>query len=216
VGRPGPRTRVRRKAERARYDQSTVHAILDEGLVCHVAFTDAGQAVVLPTGYVREADHLFLHGAAGSHMLRTANEVCVTVTLLDGLVLSRAAFHHAVNYRSVVIFGHAREVEDREEKRRALGLFVEHVVPGRSLEVRPPSDGELRATGVVRVDIDEASAKVRDGGPVEEPEDLARVLWAGHVPIHQSLGTPVGDDRGPLPAVPTYLTTYGRGSAWRS
>ena len=172
---PGPRARVRRLPERGRYDRATVDAILDEGFVCHLGLCYEGGPVVIPTAYARIGDWIYLHGAPANYALRRAVEgdsVCLTVTLVDGLVLARSAFHHSINYRSVVVFGVAQEVEDFDEKRTALMAFVDHVVPGRSPDTRPPSDSELRATRVVKVEIEEASAKVRTGGPKDDPEDL--------------------------------------------
>lgn len=186
AGPPSPRTRVKRHAERGRYERATIHAILDEGFLCHVGFTDARGPVVIPTGYARDGDHLYLHGAAANSALaalRTGSPVCVTVTLLDGLVLARSAFHHSMNYRSVVVFAVATEVTDLEEKRRALQAIVEHIVPGRGADARPPSDLELRTTRVVRLPIDEASAKVRTGGPIDDPEDMGLPVWAGEVTL---------------------------------
>src|SRR5207249_9743239 len=161
---PTPRTRVRRLPSRASYDRTTIHAILDEALVCHLGFVHDRQPFVLPTTYARVGDALYLHGSAASRMLRGLREglpVCVTVTLLDGLVLARSAFHHSMNYRSVVILGVAVEVSEPGERLRALEAIVEHAVPGRWPQVRPPSAGELRATMVLRLPIEEASAKVR-------------------------------------------------------
>jgi uncharacterized protein len=214
---PGPRTRVRRLPERARYDRATVDAILDEGFVCHLGFCSDGQAVVIPTAYVRVGDAIYLHGAPANHALRRAvddDSVCLTVTLVDGLVLARSAFHHSINYRSVVVFGVAHEVEGPDEKRSAMLAFVDHVLPGRSADTRPPSDSELRATRVVKVVITEASAKVRPGGPKEEPEDLALTgIWAGQLPLHVVPGAPVPDDSAPVTApLPPYLASY-RGPA---
>lgn len=193
---PTERTRVRRRPDRGRYDAATVGAILDEGLVCHLGFCADGRPTVMPTLHVRIGDVVYLHGAPANHALGEAAgglEVCVTVTLLDGLVLSRSAFHHSMNYRSVMVFGVAERVEGADEKRRALEALVEHVVPGRSAGTRAPSDAELRATLVLRLPIDEASAKVRAGGPVEDPADLPSRLWGGHIPIRLVGGEPVPD-----------------------
>ena len=212
---PSPRTRVRRLPERARYDRATVEAILDEGFVCHLGFCSDGEPVVIPTAYVRIGDVIYVHGAPANHALRRAVEgdsVCLTVTLVDGLVLARSAFHHSINYRSVVVFGTAHEVEDYDEKRFALLAFVDHVVPGRRTDTRPPSDGELRATRVVKVDMVEVSAKVRAGGPKDDPEDLALTgIWAGEMPFHIVAGDPFPDPTTPVTApLPTYLTSYQR------
>jgi nitroimidazol reductase NimA-like FMN-containing flavoprotein (pyridoxamine 5'-phosphate oxidase superfamily) len=207
-GAPSARTRVRRLPERARYERAIVHAILDEGLVCHLGFVDGGSPVVIPTAYARVGDALYLHGAPANAALRsigTGAPVCVTVTLIDGLVLARSAFHHSINYRSVVIFGNAVEVTDPGEKRRAVDAVVEHVVPGRGVDARGPSDAELRATRVVRLPIDEASAKVRTGGPVDDEDDMGLPIWAGHVPLGLHADPPVADDAlDPAIPVPAY------------
>jgi hypothetical protein len=194
---PTPRTTVRRKPDRARYDDDTIFAILDEGLVAHVGFVAGDHPVVLPMAYSRIDRALYLHGATGNHLLRSlasGAEACATVTLLDGLVLARSAFHHSMNYRSAVVIGPASRVYDRDEQRAALDALVEHVVPGRSAQTRPPTDRELRATLVVRVPIDEASAKVRTGGPIEEPEDHDLPWAAGVVPLTLTRG-PLLPDR---------------------
>ena|SRR5688572_2182714 len=192
---PSERTTVRRRAARGRYDVETVHAVLDEGIVCHVAVADDEGPVVLPTGYVRVGDEVVLHGSAANRLLRLAADgrpVCLTVTLLDGLVLTRSAFHHSMNYRSVVAFGRARVVEG-EEKERALAAFVEHMVPGRSAVARPPSPSELAATLVLAVPLHEASAKVRTGPPIDDEADAALDVWAGVVPLAVVAGEPVPD-----------------------
>ena len=193
---PTDRTRVRRLPVRASYERATIHAILDEGLVCHVGFVHDRQPYVLPTTYARVGDQLYLHGSAASRMLRGLREgtpVCVTVTLLDGLVLARSAFHHSMNYRSVVILGVAVEVSEPDERLRALEAIVEHVNPGRWPQVRPPSAQELRATMVLRLPIEEASAKVRSGGPLDDAEDLGWPCWSGHVPLRLVALAPVPD-----------------------
>lgn len=195
-GPPSPRTKVRRLADRGRYDADTVHAILDEGLVAHVGFVADHGPVVLPMAYGRVDDVLYLHGASGNAMLRALDggAVCVTVTLLDGLVLSRSAFHHSMNYRSVVVFGTAETVTDPGEREEALRVVVDHMVAGRSAECRPPSPEELRATRVVRVALGEASAKVRTGPPKEDAVDLdPPVWWGGVVPVSLVRGTPEPD-----------------------
>jgi uncharacterized protein len=212
---PGPRTRVRRLPERAKYDRATVEAVLDEGFVCHLGFCSEGEPVVIPTAYVRVGDIIYVHGAPANYALRRAVEgdaVCLTVTLVDGLVLARSAFHHSINYRSVVIFGVAREVDDPAEKRVALSAFVDHVVPGRNEGTRAPTESEVRATRVVKVEITEASAKVRSGGPKDDPEDLALPgIWAGEMPLRVVPGVPVPDDSAPVTApVPPYLLSYRR------
>ncbi len=209
------RTRLRRKADRGSHDRAVIEAILDEALVCHVGFADGGQTRVLPSTFVRVDDHLYLHGAPGNHRLRTMEgaEVCVAVTLLDGLVLARSAFHHSMNYRSVVIYGKAESVESLDHKQEVLAAFVEHVLPGRGADARPPTDAELGATRLVRVPIDEASAKVRAGGPVEEPEDMALDVWAGEVPLALAAGTPVADEQ--LPASRSEPPAYVGGAFHR-
>jgi nitroimidazol reductase NimA-like FMN-containing flavoprotein (pyridoxamine 5'-phosphate oxidase superfamily) len=196
---PTERTKVRRLAERGRYERSLVHEILDEAYLAHVGFVVDGEPRVLPMTYGRDGDVLYLHGAVGNAMLRASQdaEVCVTVTLLDGLVLARSAFHHSMNYRSVVVLGTATKVTDEDEKRRAFDAVVEHVLPGRSAVARPSNDSELRATLVLRLPIDEASAKVRTGGPKEEPEDLHLPVWAGVVPLRLVPGPPEQDDHQP-------------------
>jgi nitroimidazol reductase NimA-like FMN-containing flavoprotein (pyridoxamine 5'-phosphate oxidase superfamily) len=192
---PTSRTKVRRLAERGRYERSLVHEILDEAYVAHVGFVVDGQPRVLPMTYGRIGDDLYLHGAAGNAMLRAADgaEVCVTVTLLDGLVLARSAFHHSMNYRSAVLLGIAEKVTDEDEKRRAFDAVVEHVLPGRTGAAREASASELRATAVLRLPIQEASAKVRTGGPKDDPEDLELPVWAGVVPLSLVAGDPVQD-----------------------
>lgn len=212
---PSQRARVRRLPERGRYEREWIDAILDEAFVCHVGVTGADGPVVLPTAYARDGDHLYLHGARANALLRAAcsGPVCVTVTLVDGLVLARSAFHHSIDYRSVVVYGVGEEVTDTEAKRRALAILVEHLVPGRGAEARPPSDAELRATRVVRVPLDEASAKVREGGPKDDEEDLSLSVWAGVLPFARSVGPPEpAADLAPGIAPPGYVTGYRRAS----
>jgi len=190
------RTRVRRLSNRASYDVATIHAILDEALICHIGFAVEVRPVVIPTIHWRDGDRLYVHGSAASHMLRSLKggvEACVTVTLLDGLVMARSAFHHSMNYRSVVVFGTAVEVTDREEKRRALERLVEHIAPGRSAEVRAPNESELRQTLVLSLPIEEASAKIRTGPPIDDDEDYALPVWAGVIPLRLERGEPVTD-----------------------
>ena len=200
------RTKVRRLANRGNYDRDTIHAILDEALVCHVGFVVDGAPVVIPTIHWREDDTLYVHGSAASRMLRSLKngvDACVTVTLIDGLVLARSAFHHSMNYRSVVVFGKACEVTG-EEKRTALDGLVEHVVKGRSRDVRPPNELELRQTLVLALPLDEASAKIRTGGPVDDEEDYAMPIWAGVVPLKLTPSAPIADD-GVTAELPDYL-----------
>ena len=211
---PSSRTTVRRLPERARYERTQVEAILDEGLAAHVGFQAGDHPVVIPTAYARVGGELYLHGSPASRMLRALERVpvCVTVTLLDGLVLARSAFHHSMNYRSVVVMGRARLVDDPEEKRRAFRALVEHIVPGRSPESRPANDFELRFTRVLALRIDEASAKLRTGPPVDDAEDLALPWWAGVVPLALTPATPVPDEASRAIPAPAYATGYRRPS----
>jgi nitroimidazol reductase NimA-like FMN-containing flavoprotein (pyridoxamine 5'-phosphate oxidase superfamily) len=195
---PTERTQVKRLPKRAVYDKAQVYSILDAGYVCHIGFVAGGQPFVIPTGYARAGDRLYIHGLPASRMLRalaTGADVCVTVTLIDGFVLARSAFHHSMNYRSVVVFTRARLVTDPEEKLEALRVFVEHVWPGRWAEVRQPNERELNATSVVALPLDEASAKVRTGPPVDDEPDYSLPVWAGVVPVRMELGAPIADER---------------------
>jgi nitroimidazol reductase NimA-like FMN-containing flavoprotein (pyridoxamine 5'-phosphate oxidase superfamily) len=197
---PGSRATVHRMPGRAAYERDVIDPILDEAFVCHVGFVYNSQPCVIPTLYARDGDQLILHGSPASRMLRTLAEspdVCVTVTLIDGLVLARSAFHHSLNYRSVVIFGRAVVVDDPEQKLHALRKLVEHIGPGRWDVARPPSERELRQTLVLAVHIDDASAKVRTGPPVDDEEDYKLSVWAGVVPLALTAGAPVPDDRMP-------------------
>jgi nitroimidazol reductase NimA-like FMN-containing flavoprotein (pyridoxamine 5'-phosphate oxidase superfamily) len=211
---PSQRTRVRRHPERGHYDAATVKPILDEGFICHVAFSDDRGPVVVPTSYARVGDALYLHGAAGNAALRALTSgapVCVAVTLVDGLVLARSAFHHSINYRSVVIFGAASEVTDLDEKRRALDAVVEHLAPGRGRDARGADDAAMRATRVVRIPLDEASAKVRAGGPLDDPADMDLPVWAGQIPLRLVADPPIADETGAVRlAVPEYAARYTR------
>jgi uncharacterized protein len=195
---PTERTQVKRLPKRASYDPDQIHGILDEGFLCHVGFVVDGQPYVIPTGYARSADKLYIHGSAASRMLRTLDQgvdVCVTVTLLDGLVLARSAFHHSMNYRSVVVLGKAQAVTDREEKWAALRCFTNHVVAGRWEQVRQPTEQELKATTVLMLPLNEVSAKVRTGSPIDDEEDYSLPVWAGVVPVATQFGEPVPDSR---------------------
>jgi hypothetical protein len=195
---PTDRSTVRRIPKRASYDREVVHAILDAGKVCHVGFVVEGRPFVIPTAYARVGETLLVHGAAASRMLRTLKagvEVCITVTHLDGLVLARSAFHHSMNYRSVVVFGQGRVVDDPDAKREALKALTEHLAPGRWDATRQPTAGEVAGTLVLEVPIAEASAKVRTGGPVDDEADYALPVWAGEVPLRLVEGTPVPDAR---------------------
>lgn len=211
---PTERTQVKRLPKRGKYDRETVYAILDAGFVCHVGFNADGQPYVIPTNYGRTGDTLYLHGSAASRMLRTLSggvPVCVTVTHVDGLVLARSAFHHSVNYRSVVILGTARLVEDPAEKMAALRIFTEHVLKGRWNDVRQPTEQELMGTMVLALPLEEVSAKVRTGGPVDDEADYALPVWAGVLPLETVAQPPQPDARlksdTPLPA---YLKNYSR------
>ncbi len=193
---PSTRSTVRRLPERGIYDRAVIEAILDEGLVCHVGFAIEGQPYVIPCVYARIGDRLYLHGSSASRMLRAiaaGAPACVTVTLLDGLVLARSAFHHSMNYRSVVVLGTAARVDDAEERLVALRAIVEHVVPGRWTEVRRPSAAELAQTLVVEMSLSEASAKVRSGGPKDDIDDHALDVWAGVIPLALAMGAPIAD-----------------------
>ena len=191
------RTTVRRLPERGRYDRETIFAILDEGFVCHVGFVADGQPYVIPTLYVRDGEHLYVHGSAASRLVRALSagaDLCLTATLVDGLVLARSAFHHSVNYRSVVVLGRAHAVEDPVEKTKALRLLTNRLVAGRFEEVRAPSPQELKGTAVLAVPLAEASAKVRTGPPKDDAADYALEVWAGVVPLIVTAGVPVADE----------------------
>jgi len=193
-----PRTTVKRLPERGRYDAATIAAILDEGLVCHVGIASDEGPVVIPTLYARDGERLYLHGSPASRLLRTLSKgvpLCVTVTLLDGLVAARSGFHHSMNYRSVVVVGTASEIVDPEEKRRALDTIVDHVLSGRSAEVRAATAKELRATRVVALPLAEASAKARSGPPKDDEADYASDCWAGELPLRLAALAPVPDPR---------------------
>ena len=208
------RTTLKRLPKRGHFDRETVYAILDEGFICHVGFCVEGKPVVIPTGYARVDDKLYIHGSQASRMLRTLSkgvDVCVTVTLIDGLVLARSAFHHSINYRSVVVFGNATLVSDAQEKSDALLAFSEQVVAGRWNDVREPTENELIQTSVLRVTLEEASAKVRTGPPLDDEEDYALPIWAGVIPLAVTAGAPIDDprlDNGAKP--PEYAVSYRR------
>ena len=208
------RTKLGRLPKRGSFDRETIYRILDEGFICHVGFTAENQTFVIPTGYARLGDRLLIHGSAASRMMRAMSggiEVCVTVTLTDGLVLARSAFHHSVNYRSVVVFGAAEFISDENEKREALRAFTEHIVPGRWKEIRPPNEKELKATLVLSLPIREASAKVRGGDPVDDREDYALDVWAGVVPLKIIAGAPENDSQLKKEiAPPDYVLNYKR------
>jgi uncharacterized protein len=214
---PTDRTVPTRYRERARYDRATVHGVLDEALICHVGFAGADGPVVLPTTHVRLGETLYLHGSTGSHPMLAAGStdglpVCVTVTLVDGLVFARSGMHHSMEFRSVVAVGDARLVQDPEEKSRALAALLDHVAPGRSVDSRPPNARELAATAVLALDLVEVSAKVRTGGPVDDADDMDLPHWAGVVPLALQAGTPIpADDLDPAIPLPGYLAPYRRG-----
>jgi len=212
---PTARTTLKRLPQRGTYDRAAVYAILDEGLLCHVGFAVEGQPFVIPTTYVRIEDRLYIHGAVASRMLsmlRLGAPACVEVTLLDGLVLARSAFHHSMNFRSVVVLGVAQEVLDPAEKQRALEAIVDHVMPGRTAESRRPSPQEVAGTRVLWMPIEEASAKVRTGPPLDSEEDHALPYWAGVLPLRMSAGTPEPDPRLAAGiAVPPAVARYRRG-----
>ncbi|MFI1360844.1 pyridoxamine 5'-phosphate oxidase family protein [Streptomyces sp. NPDC020898] len=209
---PTDRTVPTRSANRASYDKESVHAILDEGYVCHLGFVRDGAPVVLPTLYGRVGERLYVHGSTGSRPLRMTGQadpglpVCLTVTHVDALILARSAFHHSMNYRSVVVHGIAHQVTDPDEKRLALDALVDHVVAGRTADSRPANTKELAATAVIRIDLAEVSAKVRTGGVNDEPEDLALPHWAGVVPLRKGYETPLADaELAPGTQLPDYL-----------
>jgi nitroimidazol reductase NimA-like FMN-containing flavoprotein (pyridoxamine 5'-phosphate oxidase superfamily) len=208
------RTTVARQRDRGRYDRDTINAIIDEALICHVGFNVGGQPYVIPTTHARIDDRLYIHGSVGSRMLKNMKQgipVCVTMTLLDGLVLARSAFHHSMNYRSAVILGIAQEVADEDEKRSAFNALVNHVVPGRSVDVRAADAQELKATSVLRLIIEEASAKVRRGPPIDAEEDYALTCWAGVLPLQLMAGHPIDDPRLEFGTpVPSAVATYRR------
>jgi uncharacterized protein len=211
---PTSRTRVVREAERAVYDRDVAYRILDEGFVCHVGFVVDNQPYVIPTGYGRAGDRLYIHGSVASRMLRNLDQgvsVCVTVTLLDGLVLARSIFNHSMNYRSVVILGTAKAVDDPTEKLEALRVLSEHILPGRWTDSRYPHDRELKATMILSLPITEFSAKVREGPPIDDAEDYAFPVWAGVIPLEMVAGEPIEDGRSnPSIPAPSYARAYKR------
>lgn len=211
---PTANTTLKRLPQRGSFDRETAYGILDEAFVCHVGFTVDGQPFVIPTAYGRVGDTLYLHGSAASRMMRSLSggiPVCVTVTLVDGLVLARSAFHHSINYRSVVIFGNATVVEDAGEKRAALKAFTDHVIPGRWEEVREPNEQELKGTTVLALPLVEVSAKIRTGAPKDDEEDLTIPVWAGELPLRIQPGTPIPDPLMPADReLPEYISRYHR------
>ncbi len=209
---PTPRTRVVREPQRAVYDRGVVNQILDEAFLCHVGFVVDGQPFVIPTSYGRAGDVLYIHGSVASRMLRNLDQgipVCITVTLLDGLVLARSVFNHSMNYRSVVILGTATLVADPAEKLAALRALAEHIIPGRWDDARQPSEKELKVTSVLRVPITEFSAKVRTGPPIDDKEDYSFPTWAGVIPLEMTVGAAICDE-GCEQDMPAYLMNYAR------
>ncbi|HXV13167.1 MAG TPA: pyridoxamine 5'-phosphate oxidase family protein [Candidatus Krumholzibacteria bacterium] len=218
--RPTQRTRVRRLPKRGAYDRATIDAILDEGLVCHVGFVVDGQPFVIPTLHARDGDRVLIHGSAASRMLRNLGagvDACLTVTLADQLVIARSAFHSSMNYRSVMLLGKARLIEEPRAKMDALRALVEHLIPGRWDDCRRPNAKEAKATWILELPIDEASAKIRTGPPIDDDEDYALDIWAGLLPLAKGFGKPIRDaklKRGV--EAPSYLTRYARPSSARS
>ena len=217
---PTSRSNLRRRPDRGRHDRESVHAIIDEALVAHVGFSDsAGQPFVIPTSHARVGDTLYFHGAHGSRLLRALQSgapVCVTFTLVDGLVLARSWTNHSVNYRSAVVFGNGRKVTDPDERWQALRGLVEHVAHGRADDAKPSTARDRRATGLAAVEIEEASAKIRSAGPHDDDEDLALPVWAGVVPLSTEHGAPEpADDLAPGTPLPPYLLSRGRRRPWR-
>jgi len=196
---PTERTQVRRRSQRGVYDKEQVHAILDEGFICHVGFVIDGQPFVIPTAYARSGEQIYIHGSPASRMMRGGAdrevELCLTVTLVDGLVLARSAFHTSINYRSVVVLGKARPVTNIDEKREALRLFTNHVITGRWEEAKQPTEKDLKSTSVLALPLEEVSAKIRTGPPIDDEEDYALPVWGGVVPVVQSFGEPAPDGR---------------------
>jgi nitroimidazol reductase NimA-like FMN-containing flavoprotein (pyridoxamine 5'-phosphate oxidase superfamily) len=211
-----PRTKLKRLPKRGSFDRETIYSILDEAFICHVGFAVEGRPYVIPTGYARIGDDLYIHGSSASRMLRSLAggiDVCVTVSILDGLVLARSAFHHSMNYRSVVILGKAVAVTEPVEKNKILEAFTEHVVPGRWADVRWPTELELKATTVLKLPIEEASAKIRTGDPKDDEEDYSMDVWSGVLPLPVVPGTAIPDSL--LPdhiEVPEYIKNYSRRS----
>ena len=208
------RNRIKRLPTRGHYDRETIHRILDEALICHVGFVERKQPYVIPINFARVDDRIVLHGAKASRLLKhieAGHPVCVEVTIVDGLVLARSVFHHSLNYRSVVVFGAGRLIEDEQEKLAALQAVTEHLIPGRWQEARLPNRKELNATSVVSINIDEASAKVRVGPPVDEDEDYALPVWAGILPLQEMPLTPIRDElQSQNIPLPKYVAQYSR------
>jgi nitroimidazol reductase NimA-like FMN-containing flavoprotein (pyridoxamine 5'-phosphate oxidase superfamily) len=211
-----PRNKVRRVPDRAHYDKATIYQIVDEALICHVGFVQEGQPFVIPTIHARVDDHLILHGAPASRLLKHVegdHEICVTITLLDGLVMARSVFHHSMNYRSVLLFGKGQLVNDRQEKLGYMEVLTNHIMPGRWDDARRPNEKEMKATTLVILAIDSASAKVRTGQPVDDEEDYQLPVWAGVLPLSQQVMEPIDDPRleHEIP-IPGYIRNYHRRS----
>ncbi len=207
---PTDLTRIRRLAQRGRYDKASLYAVLDAAYLCHVAFAVKGRPLVLPTAYVRVADEVILHGAAANamlHQLLAQQQACLSVSQVDGLVLARLVFNHSFNYRSAVVFGRPRQITAEQEKRQALQAFTEHIIPGRWQEARQPTAAELKATLVIAIAIEEFSVKIREGDPADAPADYELPVWAGVVPLSQHYGTPVPDPQlaGEVPLPPSVI-----------
>jgi nitroimidazol reductase NimA-like FMN-containing flavoprotein (pyridoxamine 5'-phosphate oxidase superfamily) len=209
---PTQHTTVKRHPERGAYDRPTIDSILDEALICHLGFVADGRPYVIPTIHARDGDTLYVHGSPGSRMLKASKkgvDICVTVTLLDGLVLARSVYNHSMNYRSVVVLGRARELTDRDEKLRAMRRVVEHVVPGRWEDARPPDESEIKGTTILALPLDEASAKIRSGPPTDDAADLELPVWAGVIPLRIEPSDPVPDAAVDSPP-PSYAAGYAR------
>ena len=209
---PTPRTRIVREPQRAVYDRDAINQILDEAFLCHIGFVADGQPYVIPTSYGRDGDVLYIHGSAASRMLRNLDQgipLCLTITLLDGLVLARSVFNHSMNYRSVVILGTATLVEDPAEKTAALRALSEHILPHRWDDSRQPNEKELKATSVLKIPLEEFSAKVRVGPPIDDEDDYSFPTWAGVIPLEMKSGAPIRDDRCNQ-ELPAYLGNYSR------
>ena len=208
------KTRINRLPKRGQYDRETIYAILDEALICHIGFVENGQPYVIPINFARMDDRIVLHGAKASRLLKhieAGHPVCVEATIVDGLVLARSVFHHSVNYRSVVLFGTGHAIEDEHEKMAALEAVTEHLIPGRWQEARLPNAKEMKATRVVAIQIDEASAKVRVGPPVDEEEDYTLPVWAGVLPLQESPAALIRDElQSDAVTLPEYLANYSR------
>lgn len=207
-------TKISRSAKRGAYDEATIYQILDEGIFCHIAYVNEGQPMMIPTGYCRVGNKIYIHGSVGSHFMRNladGRRVCLTVSFIDGLVLARSAFSHSVNYRSVVVFSHAALVTDEQERWDALEAFTNQVIPGRWEEIRQPNAKEMKATMVIAFEIEEASAKVRTGGPNDDEEDYQWPVWAGVLPLKTQALAPIEDPKTPFTKpVPEYVLNYER------